>query len=160
MKTIVKTVIIMALMLCSQKSIAQLFTKIKYEYDATGNRWQRRVIFNQPTLNKTTQGDTTSTDTANAIKPYKETMIDTFGLKQIIVYPNPTEGMMQINIESLTPSPLLGSIKVYNMQGSTMYINNVLQNQNVLDLTALASGNYLLKLDVNRQIKTYQIIKN
>jgi hypothetical protein len=50
MKIILKTLTIMALMVYSQKSYAQLFTKIKYEYDATGNRWQRRVVFNATTL--------------------------------------------------------------------------------------------------------------
>ncbi len=70
---------------------------------------------------------------------------------QILVYPNPTKDFIQIKDENYTFAALI------DMQGREMIVN---VNNNILDLTSLPSGIYILRLtNKQNQETTLPIIK-
>ncbi|MES2382149.1 MAG: T9SS type A sorting domain-containing protein [Bacteroidota bacterium] len=157
MKTIIKISIIALGLFLTKQSFAQdpyQFTTVKYAYDANGNRWNRSILF---TLNKMSPSDTITT---SVHKPFKESVLDSFGIKEIVIFPNPTLDMVKVNIVSAFASPLTGTIKVFNTLGTTQYINQTIQLNNDIDFTLLAAGLYILKIEVNGQVKTYKVLKN
>ncbi|MCC7331596.1 MAG: T9SS type A sorting domain-containing protein [Flavobacteriales bacterium] len=72
-------------------------------------------------------------------------------LSSISVYPNPTNGIVQVVIENNTPK----TIELFNVIGEKLISNKIQSNQHQLDLTAYPTGVYFLKIDD----KTTKIIK-
>jgi hypothetical protein len=132
------------------------FTNVRYNYDANGNRWQRLIEFS---LNKTNPLDTTGYF-KSINNPYKETILDSFGIKEIVIFPNPTFEKVKVNIISSFATPLSGTIKVLDLLGSTQYFTQALVVNNEVNFSTLAPGVYLLWVEVNGKVKTFKVIKN
>jgi hypothetical protein len=123
-----------------------------------GNRWKRNAPIFVNSVGKKGANDTTSA--ATIVKPIRESLADSFGIKEIVIFPNPTFNLLKVNIVSAFVTPLAGTIKVMNTLGSTQYINQPVQASNEIDFSLLAAGYYLLKIEVNGEVKTYKILKN
>lgn len=156
MKTKLNILIIAIMLLMGKAGMSQTSTTtIKYTYDVNGNRWNRYITF---PIGKMAPSDTSGATTAS--KPHKEILMDSFGLKEIIIFPNPTFDKLNVNVENPYGTPLLGTIKVTNMLGNTEYISQTIQPNNVIDCTSLIAGTYILQLVTNGKVKTYYIQKN
>lgn len=155
MNTIFKYLTLFILLFVGNTVKAQ-FTNVHYNYDANGNRWQRTIEF---TMNKTNPLDTTGYSKSIS-KPFKETVLDSFGIKEIVVFPNPTFEKLKVNIISTYATPLVGTIKVFNVVGSTQYFSQSLVVNNEIDFSTLAAGSYMIKIEVNGKVKTYKVVKN
>ncbi len=70
------------------------------------------------------------------------------------VYPNPTNGMIQVNAKEN-----ISEISITNIAGQEVMKveNNALNTQ--LDLSSLPAGHYILKITTNKTVGTYKIIK-
>ncbi len=93
---------------------------------------------------------------------------------EIICYPNPTQGPLQVVLNPVGPAGVVADIVLTDMQGRRLYRGSAgrLPWQETLDLSAYPAGTYLLGLTlrlapegVARQtetvrVKTYKIIKN
>ncbi|MFO0434948.1 MAG: serine hydrolase [Sphingobacteriaceae bacterium] len=77
----------------------------------------------------------------------ENTIID----KLITVYPNPTNGLVHIEI----PDQTIANIKVYNMQGQI--IKETTESR--LDLSSYSNGMYFLKAQTKKGIYSYKLIK-
>lgn len=156
MKISLKILSIAILLILGNKAMAQQpFSKVKYIYDANGNRWQRL-----PEINLW-QNNTDSLKYNKAVaNPVKESILDSSGIKSIVIFPNPTFDKLQINISSDNPTPLIGTIKVFNVSGSSQLLSQTLALNNEVNFTSLAAGSYMLKVEVNGNIKVFKVIKN
>jgi len=77
------------------------------------------------------------------------------------LFPNPTNGVLNVAIEAVQPSAL--NIKVLNLQGQVMY-NTTVNNSSTaytveLDLEELAAGTYLVQFQNEDGVMTQRIIK-
>ena len=81
--------------------------------------------------------------------------VDDFTIEALSVSPNPVKDVITIN------SPVgFDSVEVYNQLGQlVLESNSSLMNNNRLDLSALNSGMYLVKINADNKSKTVKIIK-
>ena len=69
-------------------------------------------------------------------------------------YPNPTEGTLNLSsVENIE------NVAIYNMLGQKVVDQNVNATTSELNVSALSTGAYLMKVSVNGQIGTYKILK-
>lgn len=156
MKIPFKILSIAILLLLGNRAMAQQpFSKVKYLYDANGNRWQRITEINLWQNNADS-----STYTKAVTNPVKESVLDSFGIKSITIFPNPTFDKLEINIATDNPIPLLGTIKVFNVTGSSQLLSQTLAINNEVNFTSLSAGAYMLKVEINGNIKVFKVIKN
>jgi hypothetical protein len=76
-------------------------------------------------------------------------------MKQIEIFPNPTNGFIQINAD-------LGGRKeltVMSISGQTVLKDSFLNNKKTLDLSSLPAGMYFIKITSKDGIVTQRIIK-
>lgn len=84
----------------------------------------------------------------------EDIFISTEGLKYSLkVYPNPANTTITISTEFLN-EPY--SIRIFNANGSLVLSNN---NQNIIDISSLLSGVYLICLQTNQDMLTCKMIK-
>ena len=71
--------------------------------------------------------------------------------KLLLVYPNPTSGMVTINL-NITTDETINKIEIYNLIGDLVYQKiNLTSNTIPLDVSKLNSGNYLIKATTQGQ---------
>lgn len=73
----------------------------------------------------------------------------------VAVYPNPTNGMLHINVKDETPK----TIQITNLLGKTVQSTNSISLQTQMDLSALQSGMYFVTVKTADRSKTVKIIK-
>jgi len=138
-----------------------------YSYDANGNRTMReyKMINIQATkiIDSTAQhGDSASVIAANQAAQQlqqQQQLSETLpNGQQITVFPNPTEGVLQIDITNFATGSK-GYILATDMQGRLVYKSENINATNKIDFSTLAKGNYTLKLLLNDTTKEWVIIK-
>lgn len=94
-----------------------------------------------------------ATNTANTIyQTLGDTDIDIDA--SISVYPNPTNGNVMINCNSL-----IKSVQLYDMQGRLLQSNSVNESQTNLQLSSQSTGIYYLKITSDKGMKVQKILK-
>lgn len=113
---------------------------ITYSYDACGNRINREIILSR------------------SINTSEKTFEEKLSENTIIIYPNPTEGLLKIEIKGWEQSENQ-SISVYNSNGGL--INNTIITSSIteIDLSECANGIYILTITYNNDISNWKIIK-
>lgn len=79
---------------------------------------------------------------------------DNFNASKIAVYPNPVKSMLTIE-----NSETISSAAVYNLVGQLVVEKQIDSTLGQLDLSALSSGTYIVKITSNEQTKTIKVIK-
>lgn len=118
---------------------------ILYFYDANGNR-QERVIY----LSKARKATAKSSDT--------EATIENDSNEDIHIYPNPTKGLLKLEIKS---SVEFGSGKIYLFEnnGKLIISDNVASYFHSIDLSSYSSGIYIMKVLIDKKAYVWKIIK-
>lgn len=121
-----------------------------YGYDASGNRISRNAIYLRSAH---ITSDTLSIIKAKQSEAIKE-MIDN---RQITIYPNPTKGLLTVDI------PLnegdIARISLYDIQGRVILDLKNVGSTTELDLSGQPSAIYLLRIFINNKPMTWKIIK-
>ncbi len=79
----------------------------------------------------------------------KLTSVDEIANETLAIYPNPSTGIFNLNIENAT-------YKVFNNQGQLIIAGDNKQ----IDLSAYPSNIYLVQVQIGNKVKEYKIIKN
>jgi hypothetical protein len=82
-----------------------------------------------------------------------------FELNNIAVYPNPSKGIFNVEMGDITPK----SIEVYDLTGKIIYSRKDFQTNSSeirVDLSAISSGIYFMKIASEDQSVAKRIIKN
>ena len=81
--------------------------------------------------------------------------INDYELNNVVVYPNPTTGMIQIqNSESR-----IQNVEVYDAYGKLLNVVNVNDNTAALDLSGYAAGTYFVKIVTENGVVTKRVVK-
>ncbi len=144
MNHIYKTIILCAIILfsCSEPIFSQY---IGYGYDAAGNRIKRVVVMS-----------TYSNDSRKA--PKKSFVSEMLSDKTIRIYPNPTKGMLKIEVSGWSELDA-GSITVFNTNGARLVSTPLSDPATTVDITGCAPGIYLMLVRINDKESTWKIIK-
>ena len=130
-----------------------------YSYDATGNRTMRQyIIYQSPSKVKDSiaqHTDSTATVAAQQQLP-QETLPNG---EQITVFPNPTEGVLQISITNFKEGSK-GYIMITDLQGRVVAKRENINSTNSFDISSAAKGNYVLKIVVNNTSRSLLLLRS
>ena len=117
--------------------------RIVYSYDEAGNRVQSEKEIILRSIGRTTD-----------IKIYN----DSLSQARIIIYPNPTQGDLKIDIVGIDNFDHT-ELKVISLNSVVITSVNQLSASNEVDLTNYPNGTYLLIIRLNDDTTTWKIIK-
>ncbi len=123
-----------------------------YTYDANGNRTGAQVIY----LIKSAQ----LIQSPNAFQ--QDIIPDSIPDCSVQVYPNPTHGDLFVEIKGISDlrSSIGGNtLKVLNMLGKQVLEVPVRAYDSPIDLSGITPGIYIVRVDINGKIKSFNIIK-
>ncbi len=88
----------------------------------------------------------------------KEVFQDNLGDKKILIYPNPTQGQLKVDIEGYQEEPNSG-LYLYNLSGNLITSKSPANSSTVLDLSPYPVGSYILKIIIGDKKTEWKIIK-
>ena len=141
------TLILLALFFSSK--IARSQDMISYSYDNNGNR-TTRIYTPVGLLNGAISEDV---DNKDDNKEQNDILLS----KDILLHPNPTDGIIQIYITKDMEAPV--TFYVYDMNGKLVKQAKYEGFQKEIDLSGQVNGTYFLKVKVGDQVVSSKIIK-
>lgn len=133
-------------LLCCLVGILQAQTKIRYYYDASGNRIKREIVLSRVQ------------NRALADPEDEKPLSEKFAGQTVRFYPNPTKGQITIAISGNTEE-LSGDVKIFTMNGKCIATRKIVSSKVYFDLSNQPAGNYILKMTLNGKSATWKIIK-
>lgn len=135
----------------------------QYYYDNNGNRTKRELIPFKKTqdtvVTDSTASITDSTAVANNNQVTQQQQYKTIlGDQKITVYPNPTAGELKVDISDFAEG-CKGSVLVSDMQGRVIYKSENINSSNIINLSATATGKYIMKLILDGKSNEWVIVK-
>ncbi len=122
---------------------------ITFAYDNAGNRYSKNVI----TLKSTESVQDSSTPKQDTTR-YQELLYEL----RVILYPNPTKGLIIIELQNLDPT-VQSQVFVTDNSGKVLYKQMGLQPRNEIDLSSFNPGMYFLKVHAGDAISEWKVIK-
>jgi len=160
-----KTIIMLTMLVASivvKSQLPQNANYFLYSYDATGNRTMRQyIIYQQPSKIKDTTAqhiDSTAIVAANQAAQQQQFLETLPNGEQITVFPNPTDGVLQISITNFAIGSK-GYIMITDLQGRVVAKKENISSTNSFDISSAAKGNYVLKIVVNNNSKEFVVVK-
>ncbi len=124
---------------------------IRYTYDAAGNRTERYIDMTPEVRSAkaaATEGD--------AAAP--EELEDRSLSNAIRIYPNPTEGLLKVEIDNLQENQK-ASIALMTLQGQTVLRKSNVQGMTELDISNSLQGTYIMRISIDGNNTEWKIIK-
>jgi hypothetical protein len=117
---------------------------VTYNYDAAGNRTERIIALSaSPQLRSS--AETTPLE-------------DILDEKKIKIYPNPTKGMLAVEIMDFN-NEAKGEYTIHDMAGKLIQRQEAVSGRTTFDLSGQPTGIYLLRIKLNNEILTWKIVK-
>ncbi len=123
-------------------------TRVEYTYDANGNRILRKIIV----LGKNIPDSIQNFDSTEYLQ--KVQVND----RKIIVYPNPTKGLITVMIDPY-PEQTEAEIIVLNTVGIVLQRKTIIGVSNHIDFSDYPPGLYILHLKLSEENFEWKIIK-
>lgn len=142
---------------CCAATYAQ---RIQYGYDDTGNRISRKKEIVMSAKPKVFKPDSIRTnevepDIESSPAPFEEMVSET----KIVIYPNPTQGMLRIEISG-AEIPLGAYVRLYSTSGALVRQWTGISSDNTLDITAQPTGIYIMRIVLGKdRVSVWKIIK-
>ncbi|MBR4136594.1 MAG: T9SS type A sorting domain-containing protein [Bacteroidales bacterium] len=124
-----------------------------YEYDAAGNRIERKTI----ELRSETAQTPAVTQSANATEAPAAYFQESLGDKLTArIYPNPTKGEVCLRFNRDVKE---GYYQILNMSGQMVKHGAFEAAATLIDMSALPAGTYMLYLSADSQRDTWKVVK-
>lgn len=133
---------VVILCLCSMEAFGQ---KMSYSYDSAGNRIKREIVLSPNRMPKAGGNDISSVS-------------DLLGDKKIKILPNPSQGIIQIEIVGYEDSDVC-TISLYSVSGQILTNVKIISNITDIDISGFPDGIYILAIQLNGHSSTWTIIK-
>jgi len=135
-------IILLISSICSAQSYS-------FHYNARGHRDLRNVI--------SLKSATIPTDSLSA-KELNKPLEDQIGLQKTLIYPNPTKGLLRIDLPVLTNQEAM--IRVFDSGGKLVIQKTAVESNNEVNLSDYPSGFYIMTIQIgNNNRKEWKIIK-
>jgi hypothetical protein len=138
---------------------------VMFTYDQNGNRLTRSLVVEQlqsssvsfPVINqKLLRSSTEFSKTKESAKGSSE---NETGKLKTLVYPNPTKGLIRIDISNM-PKNSRNEIRLFDLSGNQLLIEKNSESYSEIDINSFKDGIYILRIKVNEQIFDWKVIKN
>lgn len=143
MKHLFHVIWLLAILCCSEVQAR----KVAFSYDNAGNRIKREIILSP-------QGMPASQKNVSEMQPISDMLDD----KNIRIHPNPTTGMLKVEITNYESSDL-GNIDVYSINGHPITHSEITSHITDIDISNSPNGIYLLVIQLNGTSTTWRVIK-
>jgi YD repeat-containing protein len=139
------------LLITSLKSYSQ--TTIHYSYDAAGNRTESIIYLEKD--------DSKGSENLKDAKKKVEEVIDDDSFKpQILrIYPNPTKGLLRIEILTEPGDNINIRVRVLDINGRLVFDKKNLSPMTDIDLSSQPDGAYILAIEQGSIISKWKVIK-
>lgn len=130
---------------------SQTVNEYNYGYDESGNRILREII-----MKKSAQLPVDSLTSAKA-KVGEASFKELFGEKQITITPNPTKGLITVQI----PLSEMDNVQIalYDLRGGLLLEYKNVGSITAIDLSNEPPGTYLMRIFINNKPSTWKIIR-
>lgn len=118
--------------------------KIRYSYDNAGNRTKREIVL---TRNEVMED-------AGSVEPFSDMISE----HEIQIYPNPTEGDLNISISNVSYDNQI-SIALYDMNGKLIRKENTATERVNINISDAPNGIYIMQIMIDEKVTTWKIIK-
>ena len=128
---------------------------IKYTYDDSGNRTSRKVILMSSKLKSASANNGKSEVIAAELPKFEDILAE----MKITIYPNPTKGMLQVDITGGKISKD-ARIYLYNVSGTMVRQLTAVTATNHVDMSAQPAGAYIMRIVLDKDnVSEWKIIK-
>jgi YD repeat-containing protein len=125
---------------------------LHYSYDAAGNRIERAV-----TIGEKSKGTMVP---ENLQKEAKEVINDdTFSPQVIKIYPNPTKGMLEVEVPIDDENSFTIQLIVVDINGKIIFDRMDVPSKTTIDLSSNPDGLYVLYIKQGEKVSKWKIIK-
>jgi len=139
-------------LLPNEEDTATIILKMTWDTDAYDAKFCADLII------KSLGSDSVKTEKGNSVLNNKQCVLvdhlsrlstKSISTAQFVFYPNPTNGLLYYKSKNNNNNSVL-VYKIYTLEGQEVFGTNTLNigNENIIDLTSLQKGIYLLKLNV------------
>lgn len=142
---------LIALSLTAQDSIS-------FEYNAAGGRISKKVI-RMTTLAPAQQDVEEEEEPVEAPTEIEEVYNDHLAEAEIRIYPNPTKGLLFVNIDNI-PADSRAQIMLFNMSGRQLLTTEIVSSPTEIDITNHPNGVYIMRIIIGDKLTEWKIIKN
>lgn len=126
----------------------QAQTIFSFGYDASGNRLTRTITLKSASISKD------SVELKKALTP----LDDQIGLNKVRIYPNPTKGLLGVEIPNLGDIP--SNLQIYSLGGTLLQQVRIVTEYAEIDLSNQPTGIYVLRISIGDKTSVWKIIKN
>lgn len=131
---------------------------VLYSYDAAGNR-----IARAPASCKTDGSDTVTTETTEEqlalLNQNRNLPLEEQEGFNIMLYPNPTNGILQVEAEQGFMGLGNKTVAIYSLKGELIYQQTITSSNFTLDFTNLATGYYIVRVLADGYGKEWKVQK-
>ena len=128
-----------------------------YEYDAAGNRIVRKVINVQPAPPAPPEGslEVTSDELQVTSNIY---FVEKVAQVEMKIYPNPATEKITLYVANMEKMQT-GTLQLYSVNGQLLQTQPIHSATCEISLAGLATGSYILKVQINDTTENWKIIK-
>lgn len=127
----------------------------EYDYDDSGNRISRTVVYL-----RTTQSGGSSADASikqQTVQKNPDGVKGELTSTSISLFPNPTSSMVQVRFEK--SGIQTEEARILNANGQVLYREQNLSGNFLLPFNDLAAGTYFIWLKINGKVERYQVVR-
>ena len=138
---------------------------VAFGYDAAGNRTSRVIDLSPQNSSQSSSFedidsfyDDNLPQTRSTVREETPRYEDKLGERNVIIYPNPTRGMIRIEFQGYGEMDN-ARLLLYNIQGNLLLQENNVESSATLDLSSYPAGMYILILIEGSARSEWRIIK-
>jgi hypothetical protein len=94
----------------------------------------------------------------DSVDLYQSFYTDKLNESDVVIYPNPTRGVLAVKIRNMNPD-VLHRIMVFNLNGAVVFERSNISNYTQINLSAQPKGMYFLRIFSGDTFITWRIIK-
>jgi hypothetical protein len=131
---------------------------VNYTYDNGGNMITRTLFLSVSSTQKSAEIAAPDTSKAIAIDPPMKPIEDIYAIGKVLVYPNPTKGLLKIEVENYKADAVV-EMQLFTISGQMISSKRYSPGETIFDLQSKPAGTYLLNISVGNETHKWTIIK-
>ncbi|HML70294.1 MAG TPA: T9SS type A sorting domain-containing protein [Macellibacteroides fermentans] len=120
-------------------------SKIVYSYDQAGNRELKTIYIE-------------TRSAGSLVNQQSSTIEETLSTKKIKLYPNPVKTSLTVEISD-SDNELTGQILLFDLTGRLILQKSIETSVQIVDMSTLNKGTYIMKLVLMKEYTTWKVIK-
>lgn len=136
------------LVFCIFTFVGHAQSTVEFYYDNAGNRILRQVYVMKSNSNE------------NNYDSESDTLSDTTGIHEFVLFPNPTRDVLQISASNSFLDLSNKMVRVYDLTGKELINESVVGQVTILDFSKFITGVYIVRMLADgQQVREWKVIR-